>query len=28
VAISPTFQEDGLLFLGTADGRMVTWPVQ
>jgi photosystem II stability/assembly factor-like uncharacterized protein len=27
VSISPTFQEDGLLFLGTADGRMVTWPV-
>jgi photosystem II stability/assembly factor-like uncharacterized protein len=26
-AISPTFQQDGLLFLGTADGQSVIWPV-
>jgi photosystem II stability/assembly factor-like uncharacterized protein len=25
MAISPAFQQDGLLFLGLADGRIVTW---
>ncbi len=27
LAISPAFEEDGLLFLGTANGRMIAWPV-
>jgi hypothetical protein len=27
LAISPTFEEDGLLFLGTVNGRMIAWPV-
>jgi len=26
IAISPAFQQDGLLFLGLADGRVVAWP--